>query len=206
MPDIWPIKPTNEFLGSRLCSVTGVSYSVGGAYIIPQEELEWYKGNSMAIYGGDIDNAANILPLRNDLRECFDDGWFVIAPKITPDGVQCVTHILSDMAAELWPTYQNIVAQHLPKGSKIYLFARFAWAILQRVKLFVSTGVNRQVLRVHFDDKTGTAEYKDEYIKGPQLNLLYGGSRHPAKRKHQQFCAEFEDNFSEGLSSESDWI
>jgi len=55
---------------------------------------------------GDINNAANLLPLRSEIHNCFDNRWFAIVPKITETGVttpspKYVTHILSGDAAEL---------------------------------------------------------------------------------------------------------
>jgi HNH endonuclease len=58
-----------------------------------------------------IDDPANILPLKVDLHRCFDKRWFAIVPKSmeipAPDSSQYVTHILLKEAAELWPIYHN---------------------------------------------------------------------------------------------------
>jgi HNH endonuclease len=89
-----------------------------------------------------IDEPANILPLKVDLHRCFDKRWFAIIPKSigisAPYSPQYVTHILLQGAAELWPTYHNTLVQYLHENAHCYLFARFAWAILLQVKPFIS--------------------------------------------------------------------
>ncbi len=63
------------------------------------------------IGSSDINDQANILPLRKDIHYYFDNRWFVIVPKIvtiatenTTPSLKYVTHIISQEAAELWPT------------------------------------------------------------------------------------------------------
>lgn len=154
----------------------------------------------MSVYGGDINDPANILPVRKDLHKCFDDRWFAIVPKMTSDGTQFVTHILSKDAAELWPTHHNIIIQH--PSNRNYFFARFAWAIFQQVKLFIIRGGKREIIRLQLDTDTGAINYKQESMSGPQLQNLFGGggsrSATPMKRRLGTVSEELEGNFSEG--------
>lgn len=157
-----------------LCSVTNVSYAVDRVHLVPQEEAAWYSYNGMRIYGADIDCEDNILRLGKNLRKCFNDGWFAIVPKLTQSGIQCVTHILSHNATEIWPTYQNSIVRGLSIPSRPHLFARFAWAIFLRAKMFVIQGFPLQVIRVHNDWEEGNVEWKQELMTGIQLQRLYG--------------------------------
>ena len=141
IPDFWPpvvASPTTT------CGITNTNFAIDGAHLVPQEERAWYENNQMQRYGSgllDIDNLANILPLKKDMHHCFDNRWFVIVPNIVEvEGIsattspqplpQYVTHIISSDANELWPTCHNILVQSLNGRSRAYLFAHFAWAIL----------------------------------------------------------------------------
>jgi hypothetical protein len=52
--------------------------------------------------------------------------------------------------------------------------ARFAWAILLKVKPFVTSGPARRVIRLSYNDK-GEAEYDIERLTTTELRRLYGG-------------------------------
>jgi hypothetical protein len=172
----------------------------------------------MSRYGAglaDIDNQANILPLRKDIHHCFDIRWFVIVPKMakvetrsmTPS-IKYVTHIISPDAAELWPTHHNTLIESLHNLSHAYLFAHFAWAILFRVKLFVIKGCPRYVSRIYKDEK-GKIEYKAEHCTGKMLSSEYGGggsqAATPKKRKSGLgSTANDEENLTESSGEDSD--
>ncbi|KAH0530679.1 hypothetical protein TsFJ059_005279 [Trichoderma semiorbis] len=198
--NIWPFRLARGNSSSHCC-ITGSSYAVNGAHLVPRDEMQWYGENCMSVYGGDINDPANILPVRKDLHKCFDDRWFAIVPKMTSDGTQFVTHILSKDAAELWPTYHNITIQH--PSNRNYLFARFAWAIFQQVKLFIIQGGKREIIRLQLDTDTGAINYKQESMSGPQLQNLFGGggsrSATPMKRRLGTVSEELEGKFSEEL-------
>jgi HNH endonuclease len=125
-----------------------------------------------------IDDPANILPLKVDLHRCFDKRWFAIIPKSieisAPYSSQYVTHILLKEAAELWPTYHNTLVQYLDENTHYYLFARFAWAILLQVKPFIIAGFSRHVIRIQMsgEDKINREE---KFLNGSQLKAYYGG-------------------------------
>lgn len=197
--NIWPTTSSEDYYARSRCPISGVTYAIDGAHIVPREETVWYGKNAMGVYG-DIDCSDNIIPLRKDLHKCFDDRWFVIIPKPAPSGLHYVTHILSSYAAEIWPSYHNIEIRCFSKeNTKQFLFARFAWAVIQRVKPFLTAGINRKVIQVNITD-TGDINYKEEDMEGSQLRDLYAGggskSATPLKRKLQRTSENLE-----GLSS-----
>ncbi|KAL6852225.1 hypothetical protein J3F83DRAFT_563379 [Trichoderma novae-zelandiae] len=205
LPDIWTTNPVSQLPGSRpnTCAITGDSYAIDRAHIIPREEDSWYNNVGMPYYGGDINNPTNFLPLRKDLRKCFDDRWFVIIPKRPGNTSQhkYMTHILPASAADIWPTYQNIIVQGLCQNSNAYLFARFAWAIFQQVKLFMTTGFDRNVIRFEWDQCNTSTSYKEETLEGSQLKALYGGggskSATPMKRNFREAFEDIEGSVYE---------
>ncbi len=113
IPDSWPRVPASTQLPR--CGISNFSFAIEQAHLVPQEEALWYYRNDMGRYGREllrnIDDPANILPLKVDLHRCFDKRWFAIIPKSmetpAPYSSQYVTHILLKEAAELWPTYHN---------------------------------------------------------------------------------------------------
>ena len=125
-----------------------------------------------------IDDPANILPLKVDLHRCFDKRWFAIIPKSTetlaPYSSPYVTHILLDEAAELWPTHHNTLVQYLDEKAHYYLFARFAWAILLQVKPFIIAGFSRHVIRIQMSGE-GKTNREETFLNGSQLKAYYAG-------------------------------
>lgn len=205
LPKIWPNIPDLALPHSSICSVTNVTYAVDNAYVVPQEEIAWYRLN--LLIHSDIEDEGNIIPLRKDLHECFNNGWFAVVPKVAPDGsCQYVTHILGNRAAQIWPTYQNITIQRLLFESKAHLFSRFAWAIFQRVRNFIISGVPRRVNRLHIHDEEGYPEWKDEEAIGPLLTLLYGKEdTRNFKRKRLHSNGDPERSFaSDGWASDNE--
>jgi hypothetical protein len=170
------VVPSSQGSKAR-CAVTNYSYSVEDAHLIPRAEALWYERNGMDRYGGqglgDINNSANILPLRSDIHRCFDDRWFVIVPKLaTPPSHQYVTHLISNDAAEISPTHNTLV-QYLSVRSTPYLFAHFAWAVLLRLKAFINSGISRNVVRN--SGSRDKIERNIEILDGMQLKSYYSG-------------------------------
>ncbi|KAK3363607.1 hypothetical protein B0T25DRAFT_469841 [Lasiosphaeria hispida] len=218
IPDWWHSVNASPIV-TMDCGITNAGYAVEEAHLVPKEERAWYRENEMERYGvglPDIDNKANLLPLRKDIHYSFDTRWFVIVPKmVTTDSSlqaspQYVTHIISQSAAELWPTYHTTIVESIHPRSQAYLFARFAWAILFRVKLFVIAGEPRHVIRVA-RTPAGTKKYKTEHCSGAELENAYGGGGSKAatplytrkRRSAQASTATDQDGFSES-SGDSD--
>jgi HNH endonuclease len=125
-----------------------------------------------------IDDPANILPLKVDLHRCFDKRWFAIIPKNKEIPAlyssQYVTHIFLNGAAELWPTYHNNPVQYLDEKAHYYLFARFAWTILLKVKPFIIAGFSRHVIRIQMGGEN-RINREEKFLNGSQLKTYYGG-------------------------------
>jgi HNH endonuclease len=212
IPDSWPQVSTST--ATRRCAISNFSFAIDGAHLVPQEEALWYRRNDMRRYGGtilcDIDNSTNIIPLKTDLRRCFDNRWFAIVPKVMkptiPHSPQYVTHILQGEAAELWPTCQNIIVQYLRPMARPYLFARFAWAVLLQVKPFITDDLPRHVIRIQISEED-KIEYKKELLSGPQLKACYGGGGSKGatpkiKRSRTDSRADDEDS---DVNMDDDW-
>ncbi|KAL7894689.1 hypothetical protein HDV63DRAFT_383525 [Trichoderma sp. SZMC 28014] len=207
--NLWPTTPESDPGYPTRCAMSGNTYAINGAHIVPREEAVWYRNNAMSTYA-DMDNSKNIISLRKDLHKCFDDRWFVIIPKPAPSGVHYVTHILSPSAAEIWPSYHNVEIRCLSQiHTKKFLFARFAWAILQGVKPFLTAGFKRKIIRVEFTE-TGEFIQKESDMEGSKLLESYdgGGSKSatPLKRKHQRISEndDFEDLSSDESTTDAD--
>jgi hypothetical protein len=195
VPDPWsPAAPLTSSDSIPRCVITNFSIALEQAHLVPKEEVQWYRNNEMDRYGsgilGNIDNPRNLVNLRVDMHRCFDRRWFTFVPKVTQAGVapssQFVTHILMDDAAELWPTYHNVLVPSLSPESFPYLFAHFAWAILVRVKPFVTRGFSRRVIQARVND--GKVDYETEMLSGSQLMSLYssGASKASTPRKRKR--------------------
>lgn len=201
--NIWPTTPSDAGRPSG-CPLSGCTYAINGAHLIPREEATWYRKNAMGIYA-DINDPVNIIPLRKDLHKCFNDRWFVIIPKPAPSGVHYVTHILSSEAAEIWPSYHNIEMHYLSNTNiKQFLFARFAWAIIQGVKPFITAGIQRKIIQVDVA-QTGENTYKEGNMEGSKLQDSYarGGSRSATPLKRKLLRASENDNLEELSSDDS---
>ena len=127
---------------------------------------------------GDIDNKANLLDLRIDTLRCLDNRDWVIVPKprhSSPASAYAVHVLGSDgPAAEFHATWHNSEVLNLQDKSRAYLFARFAWAVIQGVKPFVLAGLTRNVVRVAVD-KEGTPTWITGLESGKGLDEQYGG-------------------------------
>ncbi|KAK0657765.1 hypothetical protein B0T16DRAFT_425889 [Cercophora newfieldiana] len=196
IPDWWHSVNASPIV-TMDCGITNAGYAVEGAHLVPKDERVWYRENEMERYGvglPDIDNKANLLPHRKDIHYSFDTRWFVIVPKM----------VTTDSSLQTSPQYS------IHPKSQAYLFARFAWAILFRVKLFVIAGEPRHVIRVA-RTPAGTKKYKTEHCSGAELENAYGGRGSEAvtplyvrkRRSAQASTATDQDGFSES-SGDSD--
>jgi HNH endonuclease len=156
-----------------------------------------------------IDDPANILPLKVDLHRCFDKRWFAIIPKnkeiSAPYTTQYVTHILLNEAAEIWPTYHNNPVQNLSEKAHYYLFARFAWAILLQVKPFIIAGFPRNVIRIQMDLE-GRINREEKLLSGSQLKAYYGGggSKRATPLNKRSGTGSMEDDDGDLIKSSSE--
>ncbi len=212
IPD-WPLP--RHLVSSGRCGITNMSIPIDEAYLIPQEEELWFVHQGISRYAEsrqDIDDQYNILPLRVDIHKYFDKRLFVIVPKPTSSGLQYTTHVLSNVAAEIWPEHHNILVNSLDPAAQPFLFARFAWAIIFSVKAFITAGTPRHVVRLHTSSDPQKGEifrqYKSERLSGPELYKAYGGggakTAGPAPKGSKRSRIEGVDDDSDHDSSDFD--
>ncbi|KAK3299207.1 uncharacterized protein B0H64DRAFT_94405 [Chaetomium fimeti] len=88
IPDFWPrhdqpLPPPSP--AQLVCAVTGYTWAVQHAHLVPSNERDWFVRNGMSRYGVetvvDIDDPANCIPLKSDIHMCLDSWAFVIVPK-----------------------------------------------------------------------------------------------------------------------------
>ncbi|EEU38240.1 uncharacterized protein NECHADRAFT_66931 [Fusarium vanettenii 77-13-4] len=190
LPDWW-IAPTSSLgLHTKRCAVTNTSYAFTWAHLIPKEEQQWFNKNGMGLYGGgshSLDDQHNILPLKADLYVCFDQSVFALVPKQhrEPNGefrTEYVLHVLDARESEFAALYQDRPIKCLVSGSREYLFARFAWTVISRIKPFLTSGVGRRVIRFRVracdgdtDEENLRAEMQNVFMDAKKLEALYGG-------------------------------
>ncbi|KAI8680351.1 hypothetical protein NCS57_00315600 [Fusarium keratoplasticum] len=190
LPDWW-IAPTSSLgLHTKRCAVTNTSYAFTWAHLIPKEEQQWFNKNGMGLYGGgshSLDDQHNILPLKADLYVCFDQSVFALVPKQhrEPNGelrTEYVLHVLDARESEFAALYQDRPIKCLVSGSREYLFARFAWTVISRIKPFLTSGVGRRVVRFRVracdgdtDEENLRAEMQNVFMDAKKLEALYGG-------------------------------
>ncbi|KAM0794023.1 hypothetical protein BDR22DRAFT_978075 [Usnea florida] len=126
----------------RSCRVTDYSAECDGAHLVPQREEPWFARERMNMYNNNssrgcssIRDNQNMLLLRADIHRLFDKATFVFFPKSGKLGI----HVLSSMS-EIVNLYRNREMQ-VCKSGVVFLFARFVWAIFQRVGGFVNAGI-----------------------------------------------------------------
>lgn len=152
------------------------SYALEDAHIVSELEGTWFHRNNMTRYGNleGIYDKTNLLLMRSDIHMCFLKNWFVIVPKMASSDSEYVTHVISLDAEEFCSSYHNQILR-LPRVSKPYLFARFAWAIFRRLKLFFRTEQARWVLRVSGVHENGKIQQVREEMSYQRLIERYRG-------------------------------
>jgi hypothetical protein len=149
------------------------------AHLVEKAQLSWYIRNDMSRHGygiGDIDNRANLVPLRVDVHRAFDCHCWAFVPKRESGAngrALYVSHFLLPDAAELWNDHHNIRAHSFTGCSRPYIFARFAWAFLLKVKPFLLGAQESVIVRVEVKD--GQFKRVEPTLSGAELEELYGG-------------------------------
>ncbi|WEW56208.1 hypothetical protein PRK78_001645 [Emydomyces testavorans] len=115
----------------RICRVTGHITGTQVAHICPQSENDWFLRNSMDMYlQNGIQNSGNMILLRADIHQAFDNGDFVLVPKQNEGFVIHFLNFLPDLLV-----LHNNQRLHLtPWLNGHCLFVRFAWAIFKNVR------------------------------------------------------------------------
>ena len=123
-----------------------------------------------------------------------------------PHSPQYITHILQREAVKLWSTYHNIIIQYLNGKACSYLFAHFAWAILLKVKLFITDDLPRHVIQIKVSDED-KIKYKKELLSGSQLKAYYSGRQSKGatpKNKRSRTDSRADDEDSD-VNMDNEW-
>ncbi|POS68784.1 hypothetical protein DHEL01_v212821 [Diaporthe helianthi] len=191
IPTFWPVFSAGH--PSNSCILTNSSYAKTAAHLIPKEEGDWFRNNSMGQYGRDrkdTEDSANLTVLRADIHTWLDSRGWTIVPKEN----RYIAHVLDPARAPEFFSWFHNVELGLSGGSPAteYLFARFAWTVIQLVKPFVMSPSPRAVVRVQADPEE-EVKWMVETLQPAQLDDLYGGggskSASPNKRKRNQSSA-----------------
>lgn len=117
------------------CALSGCEDGAEAAHLCPRAEASWWRDNGMTVRyktgRGRIDDLANAVLLRSDLRDALDDAAFVFAPKPDAEGVQrLVVHVLGPSASpQMHALYHNRQLRAAMRACVPAAFARFAWTV-----------------------------------------------------------------------------
>ena len=90
-----------------------------------------------------INDPANVMLIREDLRTAFDRYQFVFDPKAAAnEAPNLVTHLLKD-SQELGKLYHNTKLHFIDGVAPEFLFTRFAWSVFPFLQGFLAAGVSR---------------------------------------------------------------
>ncbi|GAW14208.1 hypothetical protein ANO14919_036050 [Xylariales sp. No.14919] len=191
------------------CRITGYAIGTGCTHLIPAVYQGWFGANRMRQYcqaGGlasEIDDRANTLLLRRDLRFLFDEKRFVMVPRGHPPTP--TIHVLSpDTHGELQSLYQSRPLQPILMGGQDvapeFLFARFAWALFcdKHYSLLKSTLllgdrvlISEVKYRVSiFDAETGGRHEKDMTREALDRDIQIWSQDHTNSRKRRRGGAD----------------
>lgn len=209
LPAFWPSVPVSSH-APESCILTDSSYAKTEAHLVPREEGDWFKYNSMGQYGldrKDTEDSANLANLRGDIHTWLDARGWTIAPKATPDGYRYVANVLDTVQApEFFSWYHNVQLRLSGRQPSEYIFARFAWTIIQLVKPFVLSLSPRAVVHVQTDPEKAVT-WVVETMQFDQLDQLYGGggsrSASPNKRRKQSSTRN-SSAYNDGLSFDAE--
>ncbi|KUI60915.1 hypothetical protein VP1G_11240 [Cytospora mali] len=157
--------PSHTFQAQNRCCLTDFRMGTSECHLIPSEKRDWFGMNGMAEYAscltGTVDDEANIVILRADLHQLFDQRRFAIVPKpsatLPSSGTPSSTfsahahaiHVLDngEETGEFPDLYQNASIQrgYVDKLSREFLFARSAWALVPLLRSFLETPVSRRL-------------------------------------------------------------
>ncbi|KAI0839976.1 hypothetical protein F5Y06DRAFT_19597 [Hypoxylon sp. FL0890] len=140
----------------QCCRITQAICGVEKAHIIPSAEDPWFTSNDMGRYvsvldtPNPIDDLRNAFLLRVDVHRIFDLKGFLIFPKLRDGRRVLVTHVLHSLPRtlhEMDALFHNRLCHQLYGVAPEFLFARFAWAILDSttVQLFETTKPDQQI-------------------------------------------------------------
>ncbi|KAK3338673.1 hypothetical protein B0T25DRAFT_512384 [Lasiosphaeria hispida] len=227
LPESWPaVEPSAQSV--QKCVLTQSTWAVERAHLVQQAQADWFIRNDMQRYGRgtcpDINSDYNLIWLRSDLHKpTFDALWYAIVPKPVvgwasrnpPSDLNMrrvpitsyAIHVLVVDHPLFAAKYHDRKVPHLGGVAREYLFARFAEAILIRVKPFILAYKTRSVARfITVDDED---VIKVEKLDGKTLFGTYGAggktrSGSPSKRKRAEDPSPAPGSRGEWCDEESD--
>ncbi|KAK4215446.1 hypothetical protein QBC37DRAFT_371897 [Rhypophila decipiens] len=167
-PEAWNTAALNPKLAVTGCAISQRTSAIEQAHLCHRRESMVH---------------CNMIPLRADLHRTFDKKQWVIVPK---HGF-FVSHILVAEFGGLYPDYHDCVPfLHVagkPENFQHFLFAAFAYRIINHRKLALGSGVPVKVVQ-YIEDK---GEWETNTLDCQQLNARYGGGGlvHTRKRPRQ---------------------
>ncbi|KAK1807419.1 hypothetical protein LTR12_018234, partial [Friedmanniomyces endolithicus] len=140
---------------SETCRITNKCLACETSHIVPTSEKSWFADNEMDQYGElggrtgqDVaDCSSNLLRLRRDVHYLWDNLYFSIVPKCTPDsGGKGIWHAHSmSQDQEVYEDIHNKPTKSLAGRRAEYLFARFAWDIFPKLIGFLQSSQTRRL-------------------------------------------------------------
>ena len=143
---------------------------IESAHLVPKEEADWFKVNSMSMYSRNtmlprdyfLDDAGNGIAFREDIHTSFDQKNFAIVPK----DEKWVVHFFR-LTNDYGPKHHNQPIELLGEVSPAFILARLAWTILPLLEQFLQRGLSRVLryrVRVDGNDSTETKRLSAEQI------------------------------------------
>ncbi|KAK3046438.1 hypothetical protein LTR09_012077 [Extremus antarcticus] len=140
---------------TETCRITNKSLACETSHIVPTSEKSWFADNEMDQYGElggrtgqDVaDCASNLLRLRRDVHYLWDNYYFSIVPKCTPESGDKGTWHTHSMSQdqEVYEDFHNKPTEPLAGRTAEYLFARFAWDIFPKLIGFLQSSQPRRL-------------------------------------------------------------
>jgi hypothetical protein len=202
--------PTLQSYRTNRCALSGISYGIQNAHLIPAAEEKWFRRNGMKDCEGSsysLQEDCNRLALRTDLHVAWDSHKFVLVPKGSQGHFAIHVLVTSDFPSyEFAADWHNTLVRADALEGKVYeyLFAKFAQAAFMLVKSFiVGSAVHRRVARLEVvEDYQGHEGFviNEQWMPVSELDEAYGGggSRSgSAKRKRPSQQPEGEDDWCE---------
>jgi hypothetical protein len=181
----------------KTCRLTNCEDGCEVARVIPANNRvgrQWFDANTMAAYtpdgSGNIRSMSNAILLRADVRVMFDDhAWAIV-----PCGDRWSSYVLKPgkKDPQMLRRYHNIEMGPITGVPREFLFARFAYAVLESTNFNMSfLGTRKYWVTGEFQNLTHT-QVKAKLAARAQLS--------PSKKR-----ARHAGLADEGSSAESDW-
>ncbi|KAF5024555.1 hypothetical protein F66182_3318 [Fusarium sp. NRRL 66182] len=183
LPPLWE-RLKNELeanqVTTRSCCLSNYADAVESAHLVPSAQVSWWSSNRIARYVDSslsstdpINAAANLIPLRSDIHEMFNERHFTFVPKISHNGdgppqterVYLVGHVFNSTPSGQLPVLWHNRRVHTlpPEVSVECLFSRFAWTIFSPTVFrdFLDAGIPRHIVAWNSETRRHDVEVAD---------------------------------------------